>query len=154
MAKPQEDPNLPVSTSKSLSKKSEQALSWTPDEQSSLAVILGRVFDLQKQYGKSADQINNIVAGFCWALGKYPLLKVVGGIQQYILDRSDMPTPADIRAIIDPPPPKKEWDKSVYIKLQQVFKAEGPYGLNEEEYEYIRGYEENVLRTHRQTDNQ
>lgn len=130
-------------------KKFSEVKAWEPSEKASLAEVIGRVFDLQKQFGKTTGQLENIVAGFCWALAKYPVQEVMRGFGEYIQRHSDMPTPANIVAIIDPDPPKKEWDKSVYIKLQQIFKAEGPYGLNEEEYEYIRGYEENVLRSHR-----
>src|SRR6204780_4826353 len=124
---------------------------WTDQDKAAFAVVMGQIFDVQKLYGKNVGQLGSAVELFAWVLSKYPVEKVIWGIGEYIGNKSDLPTPADIRQIIDPDPPKKEWDKSVYIKLQQIFKTEGPYGLNSEEYEYIRGYEENVLRTHRST---
>jgi len=119
------------------SKKLTQGLSWTPEEQSSLAVVLGRVFDLQKQYGKTSEQVNNIVAGFCWALGKYPMDKVVDGIRQYILAKPDMPTPADIRQIIDPIPAPWRPDWAVYNRFKKLKEEQGPYALGQEEIDYM-----------------
>jgi hypothetical protein len=131
--------------SQALSKRSTQALSWTPDEQSSLAVILGWVFDLQKQYGKTTEQANNIVAGFCWALGKYPISQVVDGIQQYILNKSDMPTPADIRQIIDPIPESWRPDWAVYNRFKKLKEEHGPYALSQEEIDYMIACENHSL---------
>lgn len=134
---------------KELPKKFVEVKSWEPNEKASLAEVIGRVFDLQKQFGKNTGQLENIVAGFCWALAKYQVEEVIRGFGEYIQRHSDMPTPADIVAIIDPKPPEKVWDKSVYYKLQQIYKEQGPYGLNNEEYEYIRNYEEQVFKSHR-----
>jgi hypothetical protein len=117
---------------------------WTLDDKKSLAVVIGRVFDLQKQFGKTTGQLENIVEGFCWAMQAYPVERVVWGFGQYILQRSDMPTPADIRQIIDPIKAPWKPDKAYYISLKQIHKEQGPYGLDLDEIEYIRAYEEHM----------
>lgn len=124
---------------------STMACPWTPSEKASLAIVIGRVFDLQKQYGKTTDQLENIVAGFCWALAAYPVELVVEGFKQYITIKSDLPTPADIRQIIDPIPPQWVPDKPYYISLKKIFAEQGPFGLADDEMEYIKKYEEYML---------
>lgn len=118
---------------------------WKPSDKAALAIVIGRVFDLQKQYGKTAAQLETMVDGYCWALKAYPVAMVIDGFREYITRKSDMPSPADIRAIIDPVVEEWQPDKAYYIKLQNIFKAEGPYGLSPEEYEYIRDYEAYML---------
>lgn len=114
---------------------------WTPSDKATLAEVIGSVFDLQKRYGKQVGQLENIIKGFCWALSPYDPQKVIEGFADYIRSHSDMPTPYDIRQIIDPI--KEPWrpDKSYYIKLQEIFKKEGPYGLGQDEIDYIQAYE-------------
>lgn len=119
-------------------------ITWKPEDKASLALAIGRTFDLQKNYGKTTGQLENIVAGFLWALQPYHVEEVMEGLAKYIRLHSDMPTPSDIVAIIDPPQKIWEPDKSYYITLKQIFKDHGPYGLDREEAEYIRKYEEHM----------
>lgn len=116
-------------------------LPWKPDDKKTLAVVIGRIFDLQKQFGKTTGQIENIIEGFCWAMQRYPVERVIWGFSEYILKNSDMPTPADIVKIIDPKPPEWKPDKPYYISLKEIQKNDGKYGLNDEEIEYIQRYE-------------
>jgi hypothetical protein len=117
---------------------------WEANEKAKLTEVLGRVFDLQKQYGKTPAQLENLVAGFCWALQGYPVDMVVDGIRQYILKKNDMPAPADIRHIIDPV--KEPWrpDRSYYEKLREQLKMYGQYALNPDEVAYIQDYEDHM----------
>lgn len=131
------------------SQKNISVREWLPEHKAKLSVIIGQAFDMQKQFGKTTGQLENIVSGFLWIMEPYPVDIVVGAFAKYLREHSDMPTPSDIVKIIDPKKPEKIWDKAVYIKLQKIYDQEGPYGLNEDEYEYIRGYEESVLKTHR-----
>ena len=117
-------------------------LPWKPDDKKTLAVVIGRIFDLQKQFGKTTGQIENIIEGFCWAMQRYPVERVIWGFSEYILKNSDMPTPADIVKIIDPKPPEWKPDKSYYYKLQQLEKEHGKYALNDDELDYCRRYED------------
>lgn len=116
----------------------------TLNERAELTKLVGTVFDVQKQYGKTTEQIENITSGFLWALAKYPMPQIKEGFRQYILTKSDMPTPADIRAIIDPIKQEPIPDKGYYIKLQNLLKVDGPYALNDEERKYIVWYEEQM----------
>ena len=131
---------LPAARKQSFISKNSQP--WTIADKSSLALVIGKVFDLQKQYGKQAGQVENIIDGFCWAMQSYPVELVVKGFGQYILQNSDMPTPSDIVKIIDPKPPEWQPDKAYYIALKDIHKQHGPYGLDAEEVEYIRRYED------------
>lgn len=115
---------------------------WTPQDRANLAVIIGSVFDLQKQFGKQAGQLDNIVKGFCWALSPYKPNDVIAAFSEYIRAHSDFPTPYDLRQIIDPIIEPWKPDKSYYIKLQEIHRRDGPYGLNTDEIEYIAKYEE------------
>lgn len=118
-----------------------QQISWNPQDKAQLASVIGKVFDLQKQFGKTTTQLENIIDGFCWALQDYPLSEIIRGFGVYIKRNSDMPTPSDIVAIIDPI--KQPWkpDKAYYISLKDIHKTQGPYGLNDDEIEYIQAYE-------------
>lgn len=138
--------HLPVVKPQSSLQKASEKRIWTSTEKTSLALAIGRVFDLQKQYGKTAEQLKTVIEGFCWALQGSDPEKVIAALQVYILNHSDMPTPYDIRAIIDPIPEGFKPDKAYYIKLQELVKNSNfsPYALNDEEKEYIRKYEEHM----------
>lgn len=142
-----ENRNQVPKQSKELSKVGTQNLiQWSSDDRKTLAVVIGRVFDLQKQFGKTTSQLENIIEGFIWALSPYPVEKIISGFGQYIRMKSDMPTPSDIRQLIDPV--KEEWkpDAPLYISLKKVMKEEGPFGLDNEEIEYIKKYELHMMK--------
>jgi hypothetical protein len=136
--------NLPAVTKVSGSQKRSllKQEPWKPEEQAKLAVVLGQIFDVRKQYGKNAGQLENILAGFCFALQPYSLEAVLNGLAEYMRQRPDMPAPADIVAIIDPKPHEWKPDKAYYVSLKKIYSEQGPYGLDNEEMEYIRRYED------------
>lgn len=119
---------------------------WLPQEKISLSKVISLVFDLQKQYGKTADQLSNVVEGFSWALRGYPVKTVIDGIREYILEHADMPTPADVKKIIDPTPEPWGPDKAYYIRLQEILKASNfsGYAWSNEEKDYVNKYEEHM----------
>ena len=121
-----------------------QSKVWNSNDKANIAAALGKVFDLQKQYGKTASQLHTIIEGFCWALQRYPAEKVVWALGEYLLQRSDMPTPYDIRQIIDPIRQDVKFDKAYYVKLMKLREEHGKYALNDEEEAYVRDYEEHV----------
>jgi len=55
-----------------------------------------------------------------------------------------MPTPYDIRQIIDPIPEPPKFDKTYYVRLMKLREEQGKYALNDEEEQYVRDYEEHV----------
>lgn len=127
----------------------EKITPWTDTDKAKLAVVLGRIFDVQKLYGKNVGQLGSMVELFSWVLAAYPAEKVINGIGAYLRAKSDLPTPADIKQIIDPEPPKWVPDKQLYYKLQQILKEQGPFGLDTEEVEYCKKYEDYMLRAAR-----
>jgi hypothetical protein len=126
--------------------KSSDARPWTGDEQAALAEAMGLMLDGQKQFGKKPEQLENIVKLFCWVLKPYSIELVMAGLSKYMAEHSDIPTPSDIVKIIDPKPPEWRPDKAYYIRLQQIYKEQGPYGLDTDEIEYIRRYESHMKR--------
>lgn len=117
---------------------------WTGNEKAALSQILGRVCALQRQYGKSPDDLETLVEGFAWALEGYPLKTVSKAIATYVRSHPDIPTPADIIKILDPP--KKEWspDWEYYRALRDRQKS-GPYALGKKEIDYVYACEEYSL---------
>jgi hypothetical protein len=121
-----------------------QCKGWTPNDRITVATALGKVFDVQKQFGKTPGQLHTIIEGFCWALQRYPAERVVSALGEYMLLRADMPTPYDIRQIVDPIPETPKWDKAYYVRLMKLREEHGPYALNDDEEEYVKGYEDHV----------
>jgi hypothetical protein len=109
-----------------------------------VAKALGKIFEIQKQYGKTVAQLPTIIEGFCWALQPYSPDQVVWALGEYMRIRPDMPTPFDIRQIIDPIREQPKWDKAYYVRLMKLREEHGKYALNDEEEEYVLGYEENA----------
>lgn len=97
------------------------------NEKQKFAAMLSKVFDLQKQFGKTPSQLNNIVDGFLWALQGYPIDRIIDGFRQYIRRKSDMPTPSDIINIIDPLPPKPEFARAYYVHLRKLKDEQGEF---------------------------
>lgn len=71
-------------------------------EQEQLGELIVQCFDTLKTYGKTTDQLANMVAIFAMVLGKYPYQKVREGFMKYMENNSEMPAPADIIKLIDP----------------------------------------------------
>lgn len=114
---------------------------WSASEKEGLSQVMSRVCALQRQYGKSPAELKTLVEGFAWVLGRYSMDQVISGIARYIEDNPNIPTPSEIKAIIDPPLPIWKPDRSYYIRLIDIRKTEGQYGLDNDEIEYIRKYE-------------
>lgn len=134
-------PRVPKLLNKSL-KTSEP---WAQNEVGDLATIITHTFDLQKQYGKQAGQLENVVKGFCWALKGYSAEIVINAFGTYILRHSDMPTPSDIVKIIDPQPDPFKPDWSIYNRYKKL-KEESKYALNQDEEDYMLACEDFTLR--------
>lgn len=110
---------------------------WSPDETASLAEALGLLFDGQKQYGKNTAQLENMVKLFAWVLKDYPIERVMFGIGEYVKRNGDIPTPSDVVKIIDPPidPWKPDWNYAQ--SLRKIKQEQGPFGLDQEEADYL-----------------
>ncbi|MBP3958366.1 hypothetical protein J8F10_24215 [Gemmata sp. G18] len=102
-----------------------------------LSIALSQVCALQKQYGKTQAELETLVEGFCWALEDYPMDRILGALAQYVRTKSDIPAPADLVAIIDPP--REPLSAAVYVGLKQRI-TEGYYPLSEERA-FMRAFE-------------
>jgi len=92
---------------------------------------------LQKQYGKTEAEIQVLVEGFCWILADYPMEKIIEAMRHYCTKANDIPAPADIRNIIDPPP--LPMSAAVYVSLKRrSMQGELMFGKN---LDYIRRFE-------------
>lgn len=99
--------------------------------------MLGQVCELQKQYGKTAANLETLVRGFLWVLADYAMTDIIRGIGEYVRRKADIPAPADIVNIIEPP--KQEWkpDWPVYIALKKRIQQEG-YFVYGSEKEFLK----------------
>ena len=66
-----------------------------------LAIIISQACALQKQYGKSQEELEILVEGFNWVLADYPIEKILEAFRIYIRNFNDIPAPSDILKIIE-----------------------------------------------------
>lgn len=123
----------------------------SPEDKARLSQALSRICALQHQYGKTEAELETLVEGFCWALSMYTMDVILGGIKQFVLKKSDIPAPADIEAILNPPLPKPDWP--LYIELKKRLR-EGNVYVTEEEKRFVRNCEDMaILRQHGELQN-
>jgi hypothetical protein len=96
---------------------------------------------LQKQYGKTSQELETLVEGFCWILADYPMPVILAALAEYVRREPDIPAPADLVRIINPPQP--ELSAAVYVQLKQRV-SEGGW-LFADEREYCRAFESREL---------
>lgn len=118
---------------------------WTNQDKAKLALVMGRVCSLQRQYGKTPGDLETLVEGFAWAMGRYSVGDVIRAIGEFILAHPDIPTPADIRAIIDPIPPPFKPNWAVYTSLKKLQETGGAYALGTDEINYLARCESMVM---------
>jgi hypothetical protein len=110
------------------------SVSLTNGEQAEVALLVRQCFDVLDTFGKTPDQLTNIIKAFVTQLAEYPYAQVRDAFRQYLKRNSKMPTPADIVNLIDPP--KGEWkpDWSAYNALKKRVQQDGyyPYGSERE----------------------
>ncbi len=104
-----------------------------------LAITLSRVCALQGQYGKTPAELETLVEGFVWVLGHHPIQSIIDAIGQHIRKSRDIPAPADIEAIINPPPPKIDWP--LYIELKKRLRDGNVY-VDRDEKRFIQNCED------------
>ena len=100
-------------------------------------MALAQVCELQKQYGKTAANLETLVEGFMWLMDGTPMDKILDAMKTYVLTHNDIPTPSDLLKIINPP--EEPLSKAVFIALCQA-KDRGEY-LTPTERKYMRDYE-------------
>lgn len=106
-------------------------------EKEALSLALGRVCELQKQFGKTTAELETMVEGFCWILGDYPMSTILDAIRVYVKKNNDIPVPADIEKIINPP--QERLSGAVYIQLKKNLRDD--IYVTPEQREYCKAYE-------------
>lgn len=99
---------------------------WSDNEKTQLAKALGVLALIQKSYGRTVD-IKPTVMAWEWVMGDYAADSVITAMEAYMRQSSDMPAPADLIKIIDPPAPKiseyeyrqlyKQWELNGFPKF-------------------------------------
>lgn len=100
-------------------------------------MALAQVCELQKQYGKAAANLEVLVGGFLWLLAGIPMQEILGAMRSYVLKKNDIPTPAELLNIINPPAPVLSG--AAYIGLRKKL-ADDVY-LTPDDRAFIRAYE-------------
>lgn len=136
-AKEQKPLPLPKISNAVASKPTELMLKDDPFGQNQMTDLLAQTYALLKKYGEKADQAELRDKGFQWILGDYPIKKIEIAFREYLKTGKDIPTPADILAILDPK--TQPLCKEVYIRIAQK-RAKGE-NLDATEWAYVREYE-------------
>jgi hypothetical protein len=97
---------------------------------------------LQKQYGKTPNELEALVEGFSRILKHIPMDIIIQAIDKYSLNNNDIPTPSDINKIINPPPQKIDWP--LYIELKKRSR-EGYSYITREEKQFMRNCEDMAI---------
>lgn len=79
---------------------------------------------MQKLYGKTQAELETLVEGFSWALEDYEMSNIIEAFRIYIRNKSDIPAPADIIAILEK---KREYDLHVPPSIDDLkrYKSKG-----------------------------
>lgn len=91
-----------------------------------------------------------LVEGYCMVLSHRSMGEIIGAIHKYCATHADIPAPADIENIINPPPPKIDW--ALYVSLKQ--KLRDNIFVTESEKQFLRKCETiGVARLNGEADN-
>lgn len=87
------------------------------ESQQKVSAILFKCFNSLKVYGKEPEQLKDTVDVFLMVLGKYSYNQFQNAMSKYLSRKADMPTPADIVNIIDPP--QEELSSAMFIQIMR-----------------------------------
>src|ERR1700730_1796865 len=119
-----QNPNRPMTP---CTQPSSISASLTSGEQAEVAILVRQCFDVLDTFGKTPDQLTNIIKAFVTQLAEYRYEQVRMAFRAYIKRNAVMPKPADIINLIDPP--KAEWrpDWSAYNALKKRVQQDGAF---------------------------
>jgi hypothetical protein len=107
------------------------------DSQNQLTALLAQTHLLLKGYGERAEDAESRDAGFQWLLGRFTIEQVRSAFREYIERYADLPVPANIINLIEPP--QEKLSAAVYIAYQK--KACSGGWLLSDERQFCRDYE-------------
>ena len=90
----------PTPSSKNTKNKPAPSFSW--EDRKELTKALAITFSLQRQYGKSPQELENLVEGFCWILRDFTMQQILESIAEFISKNPEIPTPSDLLKILRP----------------------------------------------------
>lgn len=109
------------------------------EDKARLVETLSIVCALQQQYGKTERELMLIVEGFSRVLRHRTMNQIIDAIEKYTAKNPNIPAPADVENIINPPPPKIDWP--LYIELKKKLR-EGNVYVDRDEKQFIRNCED------------
>lgn len=66
-----------------------------------IAQLVRQSYDMFQTYGRTPEQLTSLTKGFCQVLIKYEQQKIRSAFKIWLEDNTTMPTPADIRKVIN-----------------------------------------------------
>lgn len=108
-----------------------------------LTELVSQCFNSLNTYGKSPEQLPDIIKMFVLVLQEYNIQTIQRAFAQYLRQSSAMPTPADIVNIIEPP--QEELSAAVYVTIRKKIIDGNVYVTNAEK-EYVHAFENQELK--------
>jgi hypothetical protein len=117
----------------------------TKNERKEISKILFACFDSMNTFGKGPEAMENIIEAFMMVLNGYQFEKIEEAFKIYMRTQSDMPTPANIIRLIEPPVEKLS--TSMYVNLKKIIEDSG-YNIfiSDAEKRFMAAYEDQELR--------
>ena len=114
-------------------------------DKAQLTLALSQTCVLLKLYGKTQAELGTMVEGLCWAIPDFPMGLIIDAMALHVRRKSELPTPADLLAIINPPKPKFRPNNAVYVGIKQRMKD--PYAfITDAERDYVWQCEQFAIR--------
>lgn len=121
---------------KSLQEKPENC--WNQSDREDIIKVLSVLIAVQKLYGRDAS-VKDIFAFYQMKLdGRYPASKVLSALDAYTDKKDDVPAPADLIALMDPPKTKISQAEFIHAKDQwakEGYPSYSYYAVIVKEYE-------------------
>ena len=112
---------------------------WTVEDKKMIATMILPLAEMQKAYGRILD-VKLVMSGWEMALsGLYTADQICYALKEYVLKKSDFPTPADINNILNPPKPRIT--EAEFVRAQKWQENNG-YPIFSEALDVIKGYKE------------
>lgn len=111
---------------------------WSLEDKREITKVFAVLATIQKTYGKEIH-VKEVLQAWEFVLSeKYTAGQVIAAMRAYMERSSDMPTPADLIAVIDPPKPKITQAEFIHAKEQhklEGYPSHGYYGYIIRDYE-------------------
>lgn len=101
------------------------------DFEKRISALLLICYDTLDTYGKEPEQLQNASKLFAIVLSDYSIEQIETAFKTYLKRNTDMPKPADIVKIIEPPKPEKKWCKVTFLEIKRK-KRENIFTTDEE----------------------